>query len=113
MTTLPSHAALVEEVAEFIGEKVGADCNSRDIANGIFEFLAARLSEVTPEMVEAWGFTPIVDGGCPTKAQCAEHDWRAMLAASPLAVEEEYRDLGNQALAIAAAIRARGEEKGK
>ena len=51
--TRPSHAALVEEVAEFIGEKVGADCNSRDIANGIFEFLAFRLSDVTLEMVEA------------------------------------------------------------
>jgi hypothetical protein len=82
MTTRPSHAALVEEVAEFIGEKVGADCNSRDIANGIFEFLAARLSDVTPEMVEAWADTGL--GDCPTEIEAATADWRAMLSASAL-----------------------------
>ncbi len=59
--------SLVEEVAEFIGEKVGADCNSRDIANGIFEFLAARLSDVTPEMVEAWNKRPLVSKLWDTK----------------------------------------------
>ena len=86
MTTRPSHAALVEEVAEFIGEKVGADCNSHDIANGIFEFLAARLSDVTPEMVEAWRFSArgnSVADGWPAVM------WCAMLAVSPLTPGEK------------------------
>ena len=82
--TRPSHAALVEEVAEFIGEKVGADCNSRDIANGIFEFLTTRLSDVTPEMVEAYVLSHMRVHSLDTDTNIATSDWRAMLAASPL-----------------------------
>jgi hypothetical protein len=104
--TRPSHAALVEEVAvahaNTISRRYGRDAmpigwwrkqssweHELAAAEAALAAVTARLSDVTPEMVEAWAFTPIVKGGCPTTAQCAEHDWRAMLAASPLAAGKD------------------------
>ena len=80
MTRL-SHAALVEEVAAKIATHDMFD--EREIARAILSLIAARLSDVTPEMVEAWNKRPLVSKLWDTKT-IATADWRAMLAASPL-----------------------------
>jgi len=90
--TRPSHAALVEEVAKAIAriwssENKNADLNQAAIlftpsAEAAIASVAARLSDVTPEMVEAWADTGL--GDCPTEIEAATADWRAMLSASAL-----------------------------
>jgi GTP cyclohydrolase III len=64
------HERLAENVA------IAGDCSLTE-ARAILALIASRLADVTPEMVEAWGFTPID----------AKRVWRAMLAASALVKE--------------------------
>ena len=80
--TRPSHAALVEEVAKAISVRDRDDRFDDEVAAGVLSLIAARLSDVTPEMVEAWADTGL--GDCPTEIEAATADWRAMLSASAL-----------------------------
>ena len=50
--TRPSHATLVEEVALMIRIGRTHDLDSKVSADAILSLIAARLSDVTPEMVE-------------------------------------------------------------
>ena len=94
--TRPSHAALVEEVAkkflaangfEFAGDDIFESDNPRAIvavafAHDIVATFAARLSDVTPEMVEAYERN--YDNSIGEAENVCVSDWRAMLAASCL-----------------------------
>ena len=102
--TRPSHAALVEEVAdELLKEELRLPSA---IARAILSLIAARLSDVTPEMVEAAqealqkhiNAIPISErrktadpGGYVLVSIADKHAirWRAMLAASPLAAGKD------------------------
>ncbi len=92
--TRPSHAALVEEVGRAIAKAFGRQSPIwRDdaAAEAALAILAARLSDVTPEMVEAWRTVKTV-GVFETDNYAligAQADWRAMLAASPLTPGED------------------------
>ena len=82
--TRPSHAALVEEVAdELLKEELRLPSA---IARAILSLITARLSDVTPEMVEAW---INVGANDDSPEQQAADDWRAMWAASPLTPGEK------------------------
>jgi len=90
--TRPSHAALVEEVAKAIAriwssENKNADLNQAAIlftpsAEAAIASVAARLSDVTPEMVEAYERN--YDNSIGEAENVCVSDWRAMLAASCL-----------------------------
>ena len=90
--TRPSHAALVEEVAKAIAHEVyglGFDVlplhiaeRSRATARVSISLIAARLSDVTPEMVEAYERN--YDNSIGEAENVCVSDWRAMLAASCL-----------------------------
>jgi hypothetical protein len=91
MNAGPSHAALVEEVGRAIAKAFGRQSPIwRDdaAAEAALAILAARLSDVTPEMVEAWLKTDGDDDRL-SATEAATMDWRAMLAASPLAAGED------------------------
>ena len=78
--TRPSHAALVEEVAdELLKEELRLPSA---IARAILSLIAARLSDVTPEMVE--GYERNYANAIDESENVCVSDWRAMLAASPL-----------------------------
>ena len=88
--TRPSHAALVEEVGRAIAKAFGRQSPIwRDdaAAEAALAILAARLSDVTPEMVEAYERN--YDNSIGEAENVCVSDWRAMLAASPLAAGED------------------------
>ena len=80
--TRPSHAALVEEVALMIRIGRTHDLDSKVSADAILSLIAARLSDVTPEMVE--GYERNYANAIDESENVCVSDWRAMLAASPL-----------------------------
>jgi len=98
--TRPSHAALVEEVAvahaNTISRRYGRDAmpigwwrkqssweHELAAAEAALAAVTARLSDVTPEMVEAYERN--YDNSIGEAENVCVSDWRAMLAASPLA----------------------------
>ena len=116
MTTRPSHATLVEEVAKAIARVWSSENKNADLDQAAILFtpsaeatiasVAARLSDVTPEMVEAAqealqkhiNAIPISErrktadpGGYVLVSIADKHAirWRAMLAASPLTPGEK------------------------
>ena len=96
MTRL-SHAALVEEVAQLIPNvegRLGYGDRERAQATSVLSLIAARLSDVTPEMVEAVAKAMAADEGWGWDNPETLRDWwinqarvaiSAFLAASPLA----------------------------
>ena len=89
MTRL-SHAALVEEVGRAIAKAFGRQSPIwRDdaAAEAALAILAARLSDVTPEMVEAYERN--YDNSIGEAENVCVSDWRTMLAASPLAAGKD------------------------
>ena len=88
--TRPSHAALVEKVGRAIAKAFGRQSPIwRDdaAAEAALAILAACLSDVTPEMVEAYERN--YDNSIGEAENVCVSDWRAMLAASPLAAGED------------------------
>ena len=94
--TRPSHAALVEEVADQVAlaRMSPKPVTCEDIARAILSLIFARLSDVTPEMVEAVAKAMAADEGWGWDNPETLRDWwinqaraaiSAFLAASPLA----------------------------
>ncbi len=103
MTTRPSHAALVEEVATKIAANIfgamlsGMSPSRRSvyllIGDEVLSLIAARLSDVTPEMVEAVAKAMAADEGWGWDNPETLREWwinqarasiSAFLASSPL-----------------------------
>lgn len=102
MTTRPSHAALVEEVAIFITTMRNDEWAKvppryqelrRNTARKLCAFFLSRLSDVTPEMVEAVAKAMAADEGWGWDNPETLREWwinqarasiSAFLAASPL-----------------------------
>jgi hypothetical protein len=76
--TRPSHAALIEEVAKVIDRFRSPHAAAYEVLS----LIAARLSDVTPEMVEAYERN--YDNSIGEAENVCVSDWRAMLAASCL-----------------------------
>jgi hypothetical protein len=82
-----AHEKLVAEIAQLLA---GRDCavhaEERQDARAVLSLIAERLSDVTPEMVEAWGaaYPSRTPDPTWTDENCARCDFVAMIAASPL-----------------------------
>jgi hypothetical protein len=77
-----SHALLLDEIATALKRPTPDNRTDRELGTNLLSLIAARLSDVTPEMVEAWADTGL--GDCPTEIEAATADWHAMLNASAL-----------------------------
>ena len=81
MTKL-SHIALLDEIAAAIKRPTPDNRTDRELGADLLSLIAARLSDVTPEMVEAYERN--YDNSIGEAENVCVSDWRAMLAASCL-----------------------------